>query len=307
MSEFEKVIKEATEPKTEKKSYGEVVRERRASMNTITEEAYGAISKDRAAFVGMLNIASRFLRNSEGNILLIYGQNPNATELHSYGVWKEKGKTVKKGEKPVYIFKRKDYVSADGHNRFSFDPDPKYDVLSTVDGKPTPAPVFDDKILVRGIVHSSPVKIVVDSGYPQSNPEGAAYIEDKSEIRCKYGMPTDELVPTILNATALAEFCTANGDARPSDYEFKARCVAYILTAKYGISTAKIGIHSIPSDYQTMDPDRFKAEIHDLLETAKKIDNRIAEIIFRPKAQVKDAEKSNETVAQKTDEGKDAR
>ena len=78
MSEFEKTIKEAIEPKEGKKSYGEVMRERRTKLNEMSAKAYSDIACDRKAFVAMLDTASRFLRNSVGNIMLIYAQNPKA-------------------------------------------------------------------------------------------------------------------------------------------------------------------------------------------------------------------------------------
>ena len=92
MSEFEKTIKEAGEPKDTKKSYGEVVRERRAKLNELSAKTYSDIACDRKAFVAMLDTASRFLRNSVGNIMLIYAQNPKATELRTYNEWKQKEK-----------------------------------------------------------------------------------------------------------------------------------------------------------------------------------------------------------------------
>lgn len=43
MSEFEKTIKEAIEPKEGKKSYGEVMRERRIKLNEMSAKAYSDI------------------------------------------------------------------------------------------------------------------------------------------------------------------------------------------------------------------------------------------------------------------------
>ena len=79
MSEFEKTIKDAIEPKDTKKSYGEVMRERRAKLNELSAKAYSNLGCDRKAFVAMLDTASRFLRNAVGNIMLIYAQKLNAT------------------------------------------------------------------------------------------------------------------------------------------------------------------------------------------------------------------------------------
>ncbi len=298
MSEFEKTIHEASKQKEEKKSYAEVMKERRAKLNELSAKAYSEIACDRKAFVGMLDTASRFLRNSVGNIMLIYAQNPRATELRTYDEWKDKEKIVKKGATQVYVLKKKDYTNAQGEKRTSYDPDGKFDVLDTVDGKAAPAPKYDEKTLVRGLVHACPAKVVVDADFPQNNPAGAAYIKDKNEVRCKYGMPLDELVPTVINAAALATFCGGDENSRVADYEFKARCIAYLLTEKYGISTENIQIQSIPSAYESMDADEFKGEVADLLTTAKAIDGRVAEVLFRPKEQ----NKSNDTKAHDTAE-----
>lgn len=225
MSEFEKTIKEAGEPKDTKKSYGEVVRERRAKLNELSAKTYSDIACDRKAFVAMLDTASRFLRNSVGNIMLIYAQNPKATELRTYNEWKQKEKIVKKGATQVYVLKKKEYTDSEGKTRVGYDPEGKFDVLDTVDGQAAPAPKYDEKTLVRGLVHACSAKVVVDADFPQSNPEGAAYIKDKNEIRCKYGMPLDELVPTVLNAAALATFC---GGAKPPVWQ--------IMNLRQGVS-----------------------------------------------------------------------
>ena len=166
-------------------------------------------------------------------------------------------------------------------------------------GQAAPAPKYDEKTLVRGLVHACPAKVVVDADFPQNNPAGAAYIKDKNEVRCKYGMPIEELVPTVINAAALAAFCGGDEISRPADYEFKARCVAYLLTEKYGISTANIQIQSIPSAYENMDADEFRGEVAELITTAKDIDGRVAEVLFRPKQQNKTNDtKDSETVQQ---------
>ena len=307
MSEFEKTIKDAIEPKDTKKSYGEVMRERRAKLNELSAKAYSDIACDRKAFVAMLDTASRFLRNSVGNIMLIYAQNPKATELRTYDEWKQKEKIVKKGATQVYVLKKKEYTDSEGKARVGYDPEGKFDVLDTVDGQAAPAPKYDEKTLVRGLVHACPAKVVVDADFPQSNPEGAAYIKDKNEIRCKYGMPLDELVPTVLNAAALANFCGGDETSRVADYEFKARCIAYLLTEKYGISTDNIQIQSIPSAYESMDADEFKGEVADLLTTAKAIDGRVAEVLFRPKEQNKSTDTKAHDSVEKGTAGKEER
>ncbi len=297
MSEFEKTIKEATEKQENKKSYGEIMKERKDKLNELSAKAYANIAGDRKAFVEMLDTASHFLRNSVGNIMLIYAQNPKATELRSYNEWKEKGKVVRKGANQVYVLKKKDYTNAQGEQRTSYDPEGKFDVLDTVDGKVAEVPKYDEKTLVRGLVHACPAKVVVDAAYPQENPEGAAYVKEKNEVRCKYGMPLDELVPTILNAAALAAYSGGDEVSRPADYQFKARCIAYLLTEKYGISTENIQIQSIPSNYATMDAESFKNEVAMLLTTAKEIDGRVAEVLFRPREQNKEQNKTADNKA----------
>lgn len=307
MSEFEKTMKEATQPKEEKKSYGEIMRERRAKLNELSAKAYSSVACDRNAFVAMLDTASHFLRNSVGNIMLIYAQNPKATELRSYNEWKEREKVVKKGATQVYVLVKKEYTDSEGKARTGYDPEAKIDILDTVDGKPAPAPKYDEKTLVRGLVHACPAKVVVDPDFPQNKSEGAAYIKDKNEVRCKYGMPLDELVPTVINAAALATFCGGDETARVADHEFKARCIAYLLTEKYGISTENIQIRSIPSAYESMDADEFKGEIADLLTTAKSIDGRVAEVLFRPKEQNKVNDNNKAEATAKAEATKEAR
>ncbi len=317
MSEFEKTMKKATaketasqtndapeqgeEAKSAKQKQAEARHAKREALKALTDKAYKDISSDRNAFTDMLNTASRFLRYSPNNIMLIYAQNPEATELRTYDEWKNKEAVVKKGAKQVLVYKKKDYTDKEGEKKTFFDLEGRFDILGTVDGKVAPPPKYDEKTLVRGLVHACPATVVVDADYANNNQESAAYVYDKNEVRCKYGMSLDELVPTIINATVLATFNNSERESKVTNAEFKARCVAYILTAKYGISTDKVQIQSIPSTYESMDTDEFKAEVEEIFTTAKNIDGMVAEVLFKPKEQNKEnAEKSDATKNKET-------
>ncbi len=307
MSNFENVMKQGTEeqnsPTAEKKPFAEVMKERRDRCSQLSAKAYSEITTDKAKFVGMLEVAGYFLRNSIGNIMLISAQNQKATQMKTFEEWKEDGKSVKKGASAVWILKKKEYTAADGKIRNGYDPIAYFDVCDTVDGKAPDAPKFEDKTLVKALVHGCSARVIVDADYPENKIEGAYYDKAKNEIRCRYGMSMDELVPSLAKSAALAQLCGGDEEAKPEQYEFKARAVAYLLTKKYGIDTKHIQIQSIPSEYEFIEPDEFKAEVAEILTTAKNIDGRVCEVLFRPREQSKSNDtKSNDSKAD--DKGK---
>ena len=313
MSEFEKVISkeneksQATDENGEKKSYGDVMKERRAKCATLTAGAYLEIADSSKKYRQMLDVASNFTRNSPNNIMLIFAQKPEATQLKSFEAWKEEGKSVKKGAQAAYIFVRKEYTDAKGEKRHSFDAEPRFDIADIKDAEPTPRKTYDERLLMKGLIHGCPMKVVVDPEYPDTQKEGAYFNPKENIICCRYGMKLEEMFPTIAKAAAHALLSNGDEHYRVSEHEFDARSIAYVLTKRYGVDASLVSIESIPDNFGDYEPDEFKGKIAEILDVARKIDGRISEVLDRPiekkKETVKTSESDEKATPRKSKEG----
>lgn len=313
MSEFEKVISkeneknQATDENGEKKSYGDVMKERRAKCATLTAGAYLEIADSSKKYRQMLDVASNFTRNSPNNIMLIFAQKPEATQLKSFEAWKEEGKFVKKGAQAAYILVRKEYTDAKGEKRHSFDAEPRFDIADIKDAEPTPRKTYDERLLMKGLIHGCPMRVVVDANYPDDRNDGAYFDPQENIICCRYGMKIEEMFPSVAKAAAHAQMSGGDENYRVAGNEFDARSVAYILTKRYGVDASLVSIESIPDNFGDYEPDEFKGKIAEILDVAKKINGRISEVLDRPiekkKETVKTSENEEKATPRKSKEG----
>ncbi len=83
-------------------------KEKAERAEQIAKEAIGTLAAelDRGKSEGLKNhleAMARFNRYSFGNVLLIWGQREDATNVAGFRAWQQKGRQVKKGEKGILI------------------------------------------------------------------------------------------------------------------------------------------------------------------------------------------------------------
>ena len=78
-------------------------------LSMIEDAALDAVA-DAKRYGAFLGVVSRFDRYSPNNQLLIFAQNPQATQLKDFDAWTKEGGTVKKGSHGVMILTPKDYT-----------------------------------------------------------------------------------------------------------------------------------------------------------------------------------------------------
>lgn len=118
----------------------------REMLETLSKGVANLTSSDE--WKRYLDVQSKFHRYSFNNSMLIQIQNPDATNVASFNKWKEMGRFVKKGERPLYVLapmigKSKDKVDENGDPLkvvYGFKGVPVFDVSQT-DGDPLPSPV----------------------------------------------------------------------------------------------------------------------------------------------------------------------
>ena len=101
-------------------------------LSMIEDAALDAVT-DAKRYGAFLGVVSRFDRYSPNNQLLIFAQNPQATQLKDFDAWAKEGGTVKKGSHGVMILTPKDYTGKDGQKHRGYDVKSVFDIVA-VDG-----------------------------------------------------------------------------------------------------------------------------------------------------------------------------
>lgn len=300
MSELEnKQVGEVSEADS-KKNYIEEMKAKVTALYAKADNTCLSATKSAKNFTALLDVVSRFPRYSENNVLLVYAQRPDATVIDSFDDWKAKGASVKKGAVGIHIVSRKDYTK-DGKPRHYYYDESRFDISDVDKAEKPESKVYEEKLLMKALVHSAAARITVDADYPDENREGAYFDAKENCIHCQYGMVFKDMFTSIAKSAAHNELAGGDENYRISDGEFAARSVAYILAKKYGVSTDLCQIASVPATFQTIDAKQAKDEICKIINCARTLDGRMSEILDRPKEKVKEA--SKEATKEATKEG----
>ena len=97
------------------------------------------------AWKNLLKVMSQFHEYSFGNCVLIKSQRPDARKVAGFNTWKDIGRSVKKGEKAIFILapmtkKLEDEETGETKRKTFFRPVPVFDIAQT-DGDPLPSVV----------------------------------------------------------------------------------------------------------------------------------------------------------------------
>ena len=307
MSEFEKKMEQTKENSgaESKKSYGEIQREKTAELTKKAKAYAKEAVKTVPSFKNLLNTVSAFTRLSENNIMLIASQHTGATKLESFGNWQKQEGFIKKGAKGIHIIGSKDFIGKDGEKHHVFFDDCRFDISDVDKVKVPEKRTYDQKELMKALVHSAAAKIKVDPDYPDDKSDGAYYDPQKNEIHCQYGMTFGDMFTSVAKAIAHSEISEADAHYRNSDGEFYARSVAYTLAKKYDVSTNLCEISSIPAEFQSMDCEQAHDEVCRIINYTKKIDGRMSEVLDRPKQKNKEHSEEKEISKEKEESDKD--
>lgn len=104
------------------------------SLDQLAEGVSALTSSD--AWMAHLATQARFHRYSFGNCVLIADQRPDATQIAGFNAWKQLGRSVRKGEKAIWILAPMVHKTEDGENVIvrGFKAVPVFDVAQTDGG-----------------------------------------------------------------------------------------------------------------------------------------------------------------------------
>ena len=217
-------------------------------------------------FRGYLDTQARMDRYSAANALLIYKQQPQATQLKDFRDWQEDGVKVNKGAKSLSILEPVEYTKNDGSTGIAYNVKKVFDVAQTSGKKPA-APTLD----------RDPRKLVAMGAF-YKNEDQTLYI--KRDIGDSVALC--QCVAQELGHAQLAMNCEAYSRR---DMGFSAVCVGYMLCRKFGVDVKNFAIDRIPEELAGKSPKEIRAELSKTRSAMSEIGSRVSEEIYRRRAE----------------------
>lgn len=221
--------------------------------STCSEMAAGGDS-----FRQYLDVQGRFDRYSVNNAILVSAQMPDATQLKDYGKWKQSRVYVNKDAQKITILEpSKEYTREDGTKAVSYNAKVVYDISETsAKDRQEAAEPKSMRELVSAMIDASPVPF-----QPVDNLELPAFYDSEQQtIFIRTGLNEEQLFVSMSKEVAAAVFDFKHNESRNAS-EFKAYCVAYMVSSRYGVDTRGFRFDNLPKEYAEMETQDFKSEL----------------------------------------------
>lgn len=248
------------------------------------DDTAAEIVNDPEKFKGYLDTQARMDRYSAVNALLIYKQQPQATQLKDFRDWQEDGVKVNKGAKSLSILEPVEYTKNDGSTGVAYNVKKGFDVSQTNGRKPA-APTLDrdPRKLVAVMLDTAPIEVKSVDNLPQPK-MGAFYSNEDQTLYVKRDIGDSvaicQCVAQELGHAQLAMNCEAYSRR---DMGFSAVCVGYMLCRKFGVDVKSFAIESIPDELKNKEPKDIRAALSRTRSAMNEISSRVSEELYRQK------------------------
>lgn len=210
------------------------------------------------AFRQYLDVQGRFDRYSVNNAILVSAQKPEAIQLKDYSSWKQSRVYVNKDAQKVTILEpSKEYTREDGSKAVSYNAKVVYDISQTSAKERQEAKEPKAmRELVAAMIDASPVGF-----QPVEELEVPAFYDSSQQvIFVRQGLSEEQLFVSMAKEVSAAVFDFKHNENRDAS-EFKAYCVAYMVSSRYGVDTRGFDFDKLPKEFEGMDTQVFKGEL----------------------------------------------
>ena len=255
------------------------VERQRGEANATLNRIFGEFSEGTGSMEAYLDVQSRFPFHSARNALLIEAKCPHAERIHDEKGWKDMGVTVLEEEKrlPIIILEPgKAYRREDGSVGQNFYAKEVYDISqTTARDEAQPQVSYDDRLLLKGLIASSPVPIRAVEELPQGR--GAVYDPEQNAILVKKGMDAPDIFRCVSLEAANVQLAQSHEGYSREAEGYKAYAVSYMLCQRYGVDVKGYDISRLDGVLQGQDPrEEVPAALTDMRDTFKEMNGRMA-------------------------------
>ena len=272
--------KQESQKERPKRQWWQVKEEKhRKEAYATLDKIFGEFSEGTGSMEAYLDVQSRFPFHSARNALLIEAKCPHAERIHDEKGWKDMGVTVLEEEKrlPIIILEPgKAYRREDGSVCQNFYAKEVYDISqTTARDEAQPQVSYDDRLLLKGLIASSPVPIRAVEELPQGR--GAVYDPEQNAILVKKGMDAPDIFRCVSLEAANVQLAQSHEGYSREAEGYKAYAVSYMLCQRYGVDVKGYDISRLDGVLQGQDPrEEVPAALTDMRDTFKEMNGRIA-------------------------------
>lgn len=243
------------------------------------DKKFGEFSEGRGDMKAYLDVQSRFPFHSARNAILIGEQCPNAQRVGGYKEWASQGIEILEEEKrlPIIILEPgKAYRREDGSVGQNFYAKEVFDISqTTARDEAQPQVSYDDRLLLKGLIASSPVPIRAVEELPQGR--GAVYDPEQNAILVKKGMDAPDIFRCVSLEAANVQLAQSHEGYSREAEGYKAYAVSYMLCQRYGVDVKGYDISRLDGVLQGQDPkEEVPAALTDMRDTFKEMNGRMA-------------------------------
>lgn len=272
--------KQKSQKERPKRQWWQVKEEKhRKEAYATLDKIFGEFSEGTGSMEAYLDVQSRFPFHSARNALLIEAKCPHAERIHDEKGWKDMGVTVLEEEKrlPIIILEPgKAYRREDGSVGQNFYAKEVYDISqTTARDEAQPQVSYDDRLLLKGLIASSPVPIRAVEELPQGR--GAVYDPEQNAILVKKGMDAPDIFRCVSLEAANVQLAQSHEGYSREAEGYKAYAVSYMLCQRYGVDVKGYDISRLDGVLQGKDPrEEVPAALTDMRDTFKEMNGRMA-------------------------------
>ena len=272
--------KQKSQKERPKRQWWQVKEEKhRKEAYATLDKIFGEFSEGTGSKEAYLDVQSRFPFHSARNVLLIEAKCPHAERIHDEKGWKDMGVTVLEEEKrlPIIILEPgKAYRREDGSVGQNFYAKEVFDISqTTARDEAQPQVSYDDRLLLKGLIASSPVPIRAVEELPQGR--GAVYDPEQNAILVKKGMDAPDIFRCVSLEAANVQLAQSHEGYSREAEGYKAYAVSYMLCQRYGVDVKGYDISRLDGVLQGQDPkEEVPAALTDMRDTFKEMNGRMA-------------------------------
>ena len=292
MASFDDILNQpAVQPKPpvqekpqRKREWWQVKEERqRKEAYVALDRIFTELSEGKGDVQGYLDTHGRFDRYSARNALLIHDKCPSAAQIGDYRYWEKQSAEILKTEKnnPIVILEPGDrYKRRDGTMGQNYYAKEVYDISQTsARGQEPPRVSWDDRLLLKALIHRSPVSLRVVEQVSKSG-RGALYSPEQNAILVKKGMDAPDIFRCVSLELAKVELAALHQGETRDTAGYQAFCVSYMLCKKYGVDTQSYDTSHLHEIFMGKEPDTIKSELKDMENVMGNINSRMARVLY---------------------------
>ena len=273
--------KEAAQNKTfspiDKQAWAEKKQAERQQVYEMIDSTALQMASNPEIFKIGLDVMARFDRYSVGNVLLITGQNPDATKLADFDTWKKSRAYVRKGEDHIKLLEPgEEFRREDGSMGVNYNVKRVFDISQT-SAKVKPAKVQHDmRLLLKAMLNNAPCPVEISEKVPDG--VGAIYNSEERKIYVRQGMDGPDIFRCLAQELSHAHMDRDDNYTR-SNHAFTAYCAAYTLCSRYGVETKNFSFKTIPDTIGNMEAQDVRDELGKVRDCANQISMDMSKIL----------------------------